>query len=46
METKMKKVLEIKHLMKTLIQMKKIMSKINLKTTRVFTDSKDIVFKK
>ena len=46
MEIKMKKALEIKHLIKTLIQMKKIILKINLKTTKVFTDSKDIVFKK
>ena len=46
MEIKMKRILETKHLMKILIQMKKIMSKINLKTTEVFTDLKDIVFKK
>ena len=46
MEIKMKRILEIKYLMKKLIQMKKITLKINLKTTEVFIDLKDIVFKK
>ena len=42
----MKRVLETKFLMKKVIQMKKITLKTSLKITEVFTDLKDIVFKK
>ena len=42
----MKRILATKHRMKMLIPMKKITLRINLKTIEVFTDSKDIAFKK